>query len=113
MKKIILGLIVLVLVTGLFGQDSILKDHIKLKDSVYYYKDKSDHIGFPTPTPKYYIDTAKCPNDTIVFLKHDMKSLNGVVFCDHGDIGNHINGKKMGYTKNIIMMVNCIMRIEL
>ena len=60
MKKMILGFIVLVLVTGLFGQDSILKDHIKLKDSVYYYKDTSDHIGLPTPTPTYYIDSVIC-----------------------------------------------------
>ena len=67
MKKMILGFIVLVLVTRLFGQDSILKDYIKLKDSVYYYKDKSDHIDFPTPKPTYYIDSAKCPNDPITY----------------------------------------------
>ena len=99
MRKIILGLMVLVLVTGLFGQDSLLKDHIKLKDSVYYYKDKSDYIGSPTPTPTYYIDTLKCPNDTITYFKHDMKPLNRIVFCEHGDIGNYINGKKDGLHK--------------
>ncbi len=89
----------LVLVTGLFGQDSVLKDHIKLKDSVYYYKDKSDHIDFPTPKPTYYMDSAKCPNDPIAYLQHDMKPLNGIVICKHGDIVNYINGKEDGVWK--------------
>ena len=78
MKNIILGFIVLVFVSGLFGQDSILKDQIKLKDSVYYYKDKPNHIGFPKPTPTYHIDSLKCPNDTITYLKQIKNPCNSL-----------------------------------
>jgi hypothetical protein len=80
-KKVLMICLVLgVAVNGLFGQDSVLRDQIKLKDSVYYYKDKSDHIDIPTPTPTYYKDSAKCPNDPITYLNNNMMPFNGIVF---------------------------------
>ena len=103
-KVLVIWLVLGVAVSDLFGQDSVLRDQIKLKDSVYYYKDKSDHIDIPTPTPTYYKDSAKCPNDPITYLNNNMKPFNGIDFYEYGDIGYYINKKKMGYTKNNIML---------
>ncbi len=48
---------------------------------------------------RYHIDKTTTPSDTITYLKSDMKPLNGIVFCEFGDIGKYINGKKEGLHK--------------
>ena len=43
---------------------------------------------------RYHVDkTTFALNDTVVYLKHDMKPINGVLYCDNGDIGIYVNGK--------------------
>lgn len=32
-------------------------------------------------------------DDTVVKSKHDMKPINGVLYCDYGDIGIYVDGK--------------------
>ena len=48
---------------------------------------------------RYHIDETTTPSDTITYLKSDMKPLNGIVFCEFGDNGKYINGKKDGIHK--------------
>ncbi len=43
---------------------------------------------------RYHIDEVTWPNDTIAYLKHDMSLLNGVVYCEFGELGNFIGGKR-------------------
>ena len=40
-----------------------------------------------------------CPNDTLCYLKSDMKLLNGMVYCSYGDMGLFKNGLKNGLHK--------------
>ena len=46
---------------------------------------------------RYHVDktnfTLKRP---VVFLKQDMKPINGVLYCDYGDMGIYVKGKKDG-----------------
>ena len=48
---------------------------------------------------RYHIDETTTPSDTITYLKSDMKPLNGIVFCEFGENGKYINGKKEGLHK--------------
>ena len=44
---------------------------------------------------RYHVDkTTYGNNSTIVYLKHDMNPINGILYSDQGDIGNYINGKR-------------------
>ena len=48
---------------------------------------------------RYHIDKTTSPSDTLTYLKSDMSLLNGVVFCEFGENGRYINGKKDGIHK--------------
>ena len=48
---------------------------------------------------RYHIDETTSPKDTLTYLKSDMSLLNGIVFCEFGDNGKYINGKKDGIHK--------------
>ena len=48
---------------------------------------------------RYHIDKTTSPSDTLTYLKSDMSLLNGVVFCEFGENGKYINGKKDGIHK--------------
>ena len=48
---------------------------------------------------RYHIDETTSPSDTLTYLKSDMKPLNGIVFCEFGENGKYINGKKEGIHK--------------
>jgi hypothetical protein len=48
---------------------------------------------------RYHIDQTTSPTDTLTFLKLDMTTLNGIVFCEFGENGKYINGKKDGIHK--------------
>jgi antitoxin component YwqK of YwqJK toxin-antitoxin module len=45
---------------------------------------------------RYHIDETVSPTDTLTYLKSNMKPLNGVVYCEFGENGKYINGKKDG-----------------
>ena len=46
---------------------------------------------------RYHVDkTTFALKDTVVYLKHDMKPINGVLYCDYGDVGIYVKGKKDG-----------------
>lgn len=46
---------------------------------------------------RYHVDkTTYAVYDTVVYLKHDMNPINGVLYCDYGDIGRYVNGKLDG-----------------
>ena len=45
---------------------------------------------------RYHIDETTSPTDTLRYLKLDMKPINGIVYCEFGENGNFINGKKNG-----------------
>lgn len=46
---------------------------------------------------RYHVDkTTFALLDSIVYLRYDMKPVNGVLFCDYGDMGNYVNGKENG-----------------
>ena len=49
---------------------------------------------------RYDVSETVNPTDTLMSLKADMKPLNGVVFCQLGDIGKYVNGKKEGVQKS-------------
>ena len=44
---------------------------------------------------RYHKDETVSTNDTLTYLKSDMKPLNGIVFCEFGENGKYINGKKV------------------
>jgi len=48
---------------------------------------------------KYHIDEITTPSDTLSYLKNDMSLLNGLVYCEFGDLGLYVNGKKDGVHK--------------
>ena len=48
---------------------------------------------------RYHIDETTSPTDTLTYLKSDMKPLNGIVFCEFGENGKYINGKRNGIHK--------------
>ena len=48
---------------------------------------------------RYHIDETTSPTDTLTFLKLDMTPLNGMVYCEFGDNGFYINGKRDGEHK--------------
>ena len=48
---------------------------------------------------RYDVSETVNPTDTIMCLRADMKPLNGVVFCEFGDIGKYVNGKPEGVQK--------------
>ena len=52
------------------------------------------------PLIRYDMSKTSNPTDTLMYLKADMKPLNGVVFCEFGDIGKYVNGKKEGVQKS-------------
>ncbi|MCJ8289096.1 MAG: toxin-antitoxin system YwqK family antitoxin [Crocinitomicaceae bacterium] len=56
-------------------------------------------VGFGVYGQRYSEDQTVCPKGTITFLKSDMEPLNGIVFNDHGDIGEFIDGKRNGTHK--------------
>lgn len=46
---------------------------------------------------RYHVDkTTFALYDTVVNLKHDMKPINGLLYCDNGDMGIYVNGKEDG-----------------
>ena len=46
---------------------------------------------------RYHVDkTTFALKDTVVYLKHDMKPINGVLYCDYGDVGIYVKGKQDG-----------------
>ena len=46
---------------------------------------------------RYHVDkTTFALYDTVVFLNHDMKPINGVLYCDYGDMGIYVKGKVDG-----------------
>jgi antitoxin component YwqK of YwqJK toxin-antitoxin module len=53
---------------------------------------------------RYHVDKtnyyASLFSDEVICLKYDMKPITGVVYCDHGDMGKLINGKKNGVWKD-------------
>jgi antitoxin component YwqK of YwqJK toxin-antitoxin module len=48
---------------------------------------------------RYHIDETTSPTDTLTYLKLDMTPLNGIVYCEFGDNGKYIKGKKDGIHK--------------
>ena len=46
---------------------------------------------------RYHIDETTSPTDSLTFLKLDMTPLNGMVYCEFGDNGKFINGRKHAY----------------
>lgn len=48
---------------------------------------------------RFHIDKVVCPNDSITYLKFDMKPLNGIVYSDDGELGEYVNGLKEGEHK--------------
>ena len=48
---------------------------------------------------RYHIDKTTSPTDTLTYLKSEMKPLNGIMYCEFGENGNFINGKKNGIHK--------------
>jgi antitoxin component YwqK of YwqJK toxin-antitoxin module len=56
-------------------------------------------IGGCIDEKRYGINEITSPNDSITFLKFDMKPITGIVYCQYGDIGRYINGKKDGIHK--------------
>ena len=48
---------------------------------------------------RYDVSETVNPTDTIMCLRADMKPLNGVVYCEFGDIGKYVNGKEDGVCK--------------
>ena len=49
---------------------------------------------------RYHVDkTTFALKDTVVFLKYDMKPINGVLYCDYGDIGVFVEGKPDGLVR--------------
>jgi hypothetical protein len=59
-------------------------------------------IGCSQEVKRYHIDEVLIhdevisKNDTLTFLKKDMSLLNGSVYCEFGEVGTFINGKKYG-----------------
>ena len=49
---------------------------------------------------RYHIDKVTSPNDTLTYLKKDMSLLNGNVYCEIGEMGKYVNGKKEGLWKS-------------
>ena len=49
---------------------------------------------------RYDVSETVNPTDTIMCLRADMKPLNGIVFCEFGDIGKYVNGKEDGVQKD-------------
>ena len=63
---------------------------------------------------RYHVDkTTFALEESVVYLKHDMKPINGVLYCNYGDIGRYINGKIDGVHRawydngQIRLEVNC------
>ena len=48
---------------------------------------------------RYDVSETVNPTDTLMCLRADMKPLNGIVFCEFGDIGKYVNGKEEGVQK--------------
>jgi hypothetical protein len=48
---------------------------------------------------RYHEDDLTTPNDK-TYLKQDMSLVNGIVYCEFGDLGMWVNGKKDGFHKN-------------
>lgn len=48
---------------------------------------------------RYDVSETVNPTDTLMRLKADMKPLDGVVYCEFGDIGKYVNGKEDGVCK--------------
>ena len=49
---------------------------------------------------RYDVSETVNPTDTMMCLRADMKPLNGVVYCEFGDIGKYVNGKEDGVQKS-------------
>jgi antitoxin component YwqK of YwqJK toxin-antitoxin module len=49
---------------------------------------------------RYHIDETTSPTDTLTYLKSDMSLLNGVMYCEFGDLGSYKNGRMDGIQKN-------------
>lgn len=48
---------------------------------------------------RYDISKTVNATDTLMCLKFDMKPLNGIVYCEFGDVGTFVNGKPDGANK--------------
>lgn len=61
---------------------------------------------------RYHVDktTLFSLNDSVVYLKHDMKPINGVLYNSCGDIGKYLNGKRDGLYR--MWWSNCQLRDE-
>ena len=88
MKKIIV-LVLLVLVSKMYGQDRYSEKEVILPsgDSITYLKYDYAH-GYPSEN-RYIISPLSGSTGK-------KEPVNGVVYCEFGDIGNYINGKKDG-----------------
>ena len=49
---------------------------------------------------KHHIDKVTWIHDTLTYLKEDMSLINGIVFCDFGELGSYKEGKKNGLWKD-------------
>tara|TARA_B110000444_G_C18805508_1_gene579720 strand:+ start:906 stop:1400 length:495 start_codon:yes stop_codon:yes gene_type:complete len=56
-------------------------------------------FGFSDEVQRYHIDKTTSPNDTLTYLKYDMSLVNGVIFCEFGDVGLFKDGKRDGVHK--------------
>ena len=46
---------------------------------------------------RYHVTQIVCPkNEEITYLKYNMTPINGVVYCEYGDMGKYMNGLKEG-----------------
>ena len=48
---------------------------------------------------RYHIDEITSPSNTLTYLKKDMSLVNGIVFCEFGDMGLFKEGKEAGVLK--------------
>ena len=49
---------------------------------------------------RYHIDEITSPSNTLTYLKKDMSLVNGIVFCEFGDMGLFKEGKEDGILKH-------------
>ena len=48
---------------------------------------------------RYHIDEITSPSNKLTYLKKDMSLVNGIVFCEFGDMGLFKEGKEAGVLK--------------
>ena len=56
-------------------------------------------VGCGEKVQRYHIDEITSPSNTLTYLKKDMSLVNGIVFCEFGDMGLFKEGKEDGVLK--------------